>query len=100
MTSILNDICPHRARLGLRANAALIVLVCDVLSQSTYAQSADLHPAITNSIGQSLQFIPAGTYIRGGRSIRDGGFFKDHSGYVGSDENPLHPLRLSNPFYL
>jgi formylglycine-generating enzyme required for sulfatase activity len=64
------------------------------------AETEVTRSAVTNSISQSLQFIPAGTYIRGGQSIGEGGFFKDHPGYDGSDENPRHPVRLTKPFYL
>ena len=63
------------------------------------AQSDDA-PVQTNSIGQKLRYIPAGSYIRGGRDPRTGGFYKNHPEYHIYDEVPRHPVRLTRPFYL
>jgi formylglycine-generating enzyme required for sulfatase activity/Leucine-rich repeat (LRR) protein len=82
------------------ALCGLTAFFCVVLPWPVLAQQPSLRPAVTNSIGQSLQFIPAGSYIRGGRGIGPGGFYKEHVNYDGSDEQPLHPVRLSRPFYL
>jgi formylglycine-generating enzyme required for sulfatase activity len=57
-------------------------------------------PPVTNSVGQKLQFIPAGSFVMGGRRLGPGGFFKDHPDYDGADERPLHPVRLTKPFYV
>ena len=66
----------------------------------TIAQDRPANPAVTNSIGQRLQFIVAGSYIRGGKSLGPGGFFKHNVQYDSADERPLHPVRLTKPFYL
>jgi sulfatase modifying factor 1 len=66
----------------------------------TIAQDGSANPAVTNSLGQRLQFIAAGSYIRGGKNLGPGGFFKDNVQYASADERPLHPVRLTKPFYL
>ena len=83
-----------------RCVSATIILVCALLAQTAFGQTAPSQPAVTNSIGQSLQFVPAGSYLRGGRNIGPGGFYKDHVAYDGADEHPRHPVRLTQPFYL
>ncbi|MGZ0173095.1 MAG: SUMF1/EgtB/PvdO family nonheme iron enzyme [Planctomycetales bacterium] len=80
-----------------------LLLTVAALSASisfTIAQDGSADPAVTNSLGQRLQFIAAGSYIRGGRSLGQGGFLKDNVEYSGEDERPLHPVRLTKPFYL
>ena len=76
----------------------LFVLALVVMIQPAWSQSD--RPAVTNSIGQSLQFIPAGSFIMGGRNPGEGGFYKDHVEYDSADERPRHPVRLTKPFYL
>jgi hypothetical protein len=61
----------------------------------TIAQDGSANPAVTNSLGQRLQFIAAGSYIRGGKNLGPGGFFKDNVQYASADERPLHPVRLT-----
>ena len=89
--------CRH---VGSWGSVALSTLIYGLLMQTAFAQTPSPQPAVTNSIGQSLQFVPAGSYIRGGRNIGPGGFYKDHVDYDGSDEHPRHPVRLTRPFYI
>jgi len=79
---------------------AAATLLCLIFARPSLAQEESPRPAVTNSIGQSLQFIPAGGFVQGGRRAGPGGFYKNHVSYDGSDEQPLHPVRLTRPFYL
>jgi len=76
----------------------LTLIVLSATAQS-FAQD-EANRSVTNSLGQKLRFIPAGSFIMGGRQTGPGGFRKDHPQYDGADERPLHPVRLTKPFYL
>ena len=75
------------------------LVICTLLFWAIFVCVA-FGQTVENSIGQRLQFIPAGSFIMGGRDVGPGGFYKHHDGYDGSDERPRHPVRLTKPFYL
>ena len=83
-----------------RRQLLMALAILSVSTCLTIAQDRPANPAVTNSIGQRLQFISAGSYIRGGKNLGPGGFFKDNVQYDSADERPLHPVRLTKPFYL
>lgn len=83
-----------------RRQLLMTLAMLSVSTSLTSAQDRRANPTVTNSIGQRLQFIAAGSYIRGGKNLGPGGFFKDNVQYDSADERPLHPVRLTKPFYL
>ena len=76
-----------------------LILITLAVTQPASSQD-ETDRAVTNSIGQKLRFIPAGRFIMGGQQTGPGGFRKDHPEYDGADERPLHPVRLTKPFYI
>ncbi len=70
-----------------------------VLLLASSELSAQQGTAITDSLGIQLQLLPAGRFEMGEHDAAPG-FEKDHTGFNIDDERPLHPVVLTQPFYL
>src|SRR5688572_32287550 len=90
-----------RLRVRVTRNEAMLRLIghLAVLGAILSSPATLRGEEITNSVGMRLRRIEAGRYERGERETAPG-FHKDHSSFGAGDDQPLHPVVLTRPYYL